>query len=71
MTEDRLALFELIDQSANKDLVRDMLDFAAARMMKMEVAAHTGAAEGPSFPMMPEQFVAGEANPTEVLERAN
>jgi hypothetical protein len=25
MTEDRLALFDLIDQSADSDLVRDML----------------------------------------------
>ena len=46
MTEDRLALFELIDQSADNDLVRDMLAFAAGRMMEMEVEAHTGAAPG-------------------------
>jgi putative transposase len=31
MTEDRLALLELIDQSADNDLVRDMLAFAAGR----------------------------------------
>jgi putative transposase len=42
MTEDRLALFELIDQSADNDLVRDMLAFAAGRMMEMEVEARTG-----------------------------
>ena len=46
MTEDRLALFELIDQGADNDLVRDMLAFAAGRMMEMEVEAHTGAAPG-------------------------
>ena len=46
MTEDRLALFELIDQSADNDLVRDMLAFAAGRMMEMEVEARTGAAPG-------------------------
>ena len=44
MTEDRLALFELIDQSADDDLVRDMLAFAAGRVMEMEVEARTGAA---------------------------
>jgi len=46
MTEDRLALFELIDQSTDDDLVRDMLAFAAGRIMEMEVEAHTGAASG-------------------------
>jgi putative transposase len=46
MTEDRLALFELIDQSSDDDLVRDMLAFAAGRMMEMEVEARTGAATG-------------------------
>jgi len=46
MTEDRLALFELIDQSTDVDLVRDMLAFAAGRMMEIEVEARTGAAPG-------------------------
>jgi putative transposase len=46
MTEDRLALFELIDQSADNDLVRDMLAFAAGRLMERDVEAHTGAAPG-------------------------
>lgn len=46
MTEDRLALFELIDQSTDDDLVRDMLAFAAGRIMEMEVEARTGAASG-------------------------
>ncbi len=45
MTDDRLALFELIDQRADDDLVRDMLAFAAARLMdcEVEVEAATGA----------------------------
>jgi putative transposase len=46
MTEDRLALFDLIDQSTDDDLVRDMLAFAAGRIMEMEVEARTGAAPG-------------------------
>jgi transposase-like protein len=46
MPEDRLALFELIDQSSDDDLVRDMLAFAAGRIMEMEVEARTGAAPG-------------------------
>lgn len=39
MTEDRLALFDLIGQSTDDDLVRDMLAFAAGRIMDMEVAS--------------------------------
>lgn len=46
MTDDRMALFDLIDQSADDDLVRDMLAFAAGRMMEMEVEVRTGAASG-------------------------
>jgi hypothetical protein len=46
MTEDRLALFELIDQSADNDLVRDMLAFAAGRMMEMEVEARSAGPSG-------------------------
>jgi putative transposase len=46
MTDDRLALFELIDQSTDDDLVRDMLAFAAGRIMEMEVETRTGAAPG-------------------------
>jgi transposase-like protein len=46
MTDDRLALFELIDQRADDDLVRDMLGFAADRLMAMEVDAATGAPSG-------------------------
>ncbi len=42
MTEDRLALVELIEQGADSDLVRDMLAFAAERMMDMEIEAKTG-----------------------------
>ena len=46
MTEDRLALLELIEKSADADLVREMLGFAAERLMAAEVQARTGAAHG-------------------------
>jgi hypothetical protein len=42
MTEDRLALVELIDQGANDELVREMLAFAAGRIMELDVEARTG-----------------------------
>ena len=50
MTEDRLALLELIEKSADADLVREMLGFAAERLMEAEVQARTGAAHGVRAP---------------------
>jgi putative transposase len=44
MTDDRMVLIELIEKSADIDLVREMLSFAAERLMDAEVEAHTGAA---------------------------
>jgi len=46
MTEDRMALIELVEKGADADLVRDMLAFAAERMMAVEVDALTGAPAG-------------------------
>ncbi len=46
MTDDRLALLELIEKRADADLVREMLHFAAERVMELEVHACTGAAHG-------------------------
>ena len=46
MTDDRMALPELIEKSADADLVRDMLGFAAERLMEAEVQARTGVAHG-------------------------
>jgi transposase-like protein len=50
ITEDRLALLELIEKSADADLVREMLGFAAERLMEAEVQARTGAAHGARDP---------------------
>jgi putative transposase len=46
MTDDRMALIELIEKGADADLVRELLAFAAERMMDLEVEAKTGAALG-------------------------
>jgi len=50
MTNDRMALIELIEKGADTDLVREMLAFAADRMMEAEVHAVTGAAHGARDP---------------------
>ena len=46
MTNDRMALIEMIEKSADADLVRQMLAFAAERLMEAEVEARTGAPHG-------------------------
>ena len=46
MTDAKMALLELVEQEADTDLVREMLAFAAERMMDMEIEARTGAAAG-------------------------
>jgi hypothetical protein len=45
-----MALIELVEQEADADLVREMLAFAAERMMEMEIEAKTGAAAGTRSP---------------------
>jgi hypothetical protein len=51
MTEERMALIELVEKQADGDLVREMLAFAAGRIMEAEVELQTGAAKGARTPM--------------------
>jgi transposase-like protein len=51
MTEERMALIELVEKQADGDLVREMLAFAAERIMETEVETRTGAAKGARTPM--------------------
>jgi putative transposase len=51
MTDDRMALIELVEKDADADLVREMLAFAAARLMEAEVEGVTGAARGARTPL--------------------
>src|SRR5215212_8929345 len=46
MTEERMALLELVEKEADADLVREMLAFAAERIMEAEAEAAAGAAKG-------------------------
>ena len=50
MTDDRMALLELIEKRADTDLVREMLAFAAERLMALEVDNLTGAPAGVRSP---------------------
>ena len=51
MTDERMALIELVEKQADGDLVHDMLAFGAERIMEAEVEARTGAAKGARSPM--------------------
>ena len=46
MTDERMALLELIEKGADADLVRDLLAYASERLMAAEVEQLTGAAAG-------------------------
>jgi putative transposase len=50
MTDERMALIELIEKGGDADLIRDMLAFAAERLMDLEVEALTGAPAGTRSP---------------------
>ena len=50
MTDERMTLLELVEKGADADLVRDLLAFAAERLMAAEVDRLTGAACGARTP---------------------
>ena len=51
MTNERMALLDLVEKDADSDLVRDMLAFAAERMMEAEAEVAAGAAKGARDPL--------------------
>lgn len=51
MTDERMALLELVEKEADCDLVREMLAFAAERIMEMEVEGVAGAPKGTRSPL--------------------
>ena len=51
MTDERMALIDLIEKQADTDLVREMPAFAADRIKELEVELRTGAAKGTRSPL--------------------
>jgi putative transposase len=50
MTDERMALLELIEKGADADLVRELLAYASDRLMAVEIDQLTGAAAGARSP---------------------
>ncbi|CUX58304.1 hypothetical protein AGR8A_pTi20065 [Agrobacterium fabrum str. J-07] len=46
MTDDTMKLRSLVEKSADADLLREMIGFAAVKLMELEVSAKTGAGYG-------------------------
>ncbi|MEY9625380.1 hypothetical protein ABIA27_000415 [Sinorhizobium fredii] len=51
MTDDMMSLRALVEKTPDCDLLREMIGFAAERLMELEVGAATGAAFGEKTPL--------------------
>jgi hypothetical protein len=50
MTETMMDFQALVEKTPDADILRDMISFAASRLMEMEVGVLAGAAHGQKYP---------------------
>ncbi|HEY0275357.1 MAG TPA: transposase, partial [Paenirhodobacter sp.] len=60
MTTDMMKLGDLVEKTPDADLLREMIGFAAERLMALDVGAATGAAYGEKEPARPAGRKAGD-----------
>ena len=70
MTDDRMARIALVERPAEGELMREMLVFAAGRIMEAELGGRTGAAKGARTPA-PAPNQAAQHEPDRALEQGS